>query len=319
MLVDHLITSEDVFSAFYPPAPAKEYKETALGKRVDLGISGEKVKKGFEVTHIEPRSDAYAKGLRVGDVIIRIGKKKIRKLDKATIVDFLNPLIDTKVLLTYLDRGNIKKRIEAFSKEYFKQTVFLIPVEVPGVFCLRIERFNKKSSEDLFRYLGLVRQAQPLYGLIIDLRGNPGGPPLAAREISSFFLPPGDDFAYFQKKGRPKALLDVPRIPDKFHYHGPLVILIDKKSGSASELFSGILQRKGRAVLMGTNSAGQVMLKSMFHFDDESMLLLITSRGYHSDGRPFSFDGLSPDRRIEDAEVDVLEYAATYFYYLSQK
>ena len=319
LLVDHLKTSEDIFSAFYPPKPAKEYEETALGKRVDLGITGEKVKKGYEITFIEPRSDAYAKGLREKDVILYIGRNKVRKLTEEEIKDLLNPLLGTEVKIVYFDRNKKKHKIRVVSKEYFKQTVFLIPVEMPGVFCLQIERFNKKTAEDLFRYLTFIRSQQMVQGLILDLRNNPGGPPLAAREIASFFLPPGDDFAYFQKRGHPKARLDVPRIPEKYHYRGPMVILINEQSGSASELFSGIMQKRKRAVLIGTQSAGQVMLKSMFHLEDESMLLLITSRGYHPDGSPFSFGGLNPDRLIEDQEIDMVEYAALFFYYLQHK
>jgi C-terminal processing protease CtpA/Prc len=64
-------------------------------------------------------------------------------------------------------------------------------------------------------------------------------------------------------------------------------------------LFSGVLQDRERALLMGENSAGQVFLKSMFHFDDESMVLLVTARGHYPDGKVFSFDGLNPDIPVE--------------------
>ena len=115
-------------------------------------------------------------------------------------------------------------------------------------------------------------------------------------------------------------LLDVPTIPKEFHYDGPMVILIDKDTGSASELFSGILQKRGRTILMGKNSAGQVMLKSMFNLSDNSMVLLVTGRGYHPDGSYFSFDGLTPDKVVEDnEEIDIVDYAATYFVYMSMK
>ncbi len=172
----------------------------------------------------------------------------------------------------------------------------------------------------MFRFLQYYKSKGEIKGLVIDLRGNPGGPPLAAREISSFFLPPGSGFAYFKQKDTIKGTLDVPKIPEKYVYDGPLVILIDKKSGSASELFSGTLQRRNRAVLMGTNSAGQVMLKSMFHFDDESMVLLVTARGHHPDGHVFSFGGLIPEKRIEDnREADILKYAAQYLIYERNK
>ncbi|HLD69495.1 MAG TPA: S41 family peptidase, partial [Candidatus Omnitrophota bacterium] len=131
-------------------------------------------------------------------------------------------------------------------------------------------------------------------------------------EISSFFLTPGEDFAYFEGKHQPKALLDVPKIPEQYHYKGPIVILVNKESGSASELFSGVMQSRGRATLMGTSTAGKVLLKSMFNFEDQSMLLLVTAAGHFPDGRMFSFEGLSVDRKVEEEKADWVNLAALY-------
>ena len=134
---------------------------------------------------------------------------------------------------------------------------------------------------------------------------------MAAQEISGFFLPPNEEFAYFQKKDRPKAILNVPELPELDRYKGDIVILIDKKSGSAAELFSGIMKKRGRAFLMGNNTAGQVFLKSMFYFSDGSMALLVTARGHHPDGEIFSYDGVVPDEKIEDSK-DLIQQAAKY-------
>jgi len=74
-----------------------------------------------------------------------------------------------------------------------------------------------------------------------------------------------------------------------------------------------VLQMRNRAFLMGENSAGQVMLKSMFDLDDGSMLLLITARGHYPDGSVFSFDGLKPDKKFEDTDkVDLIDFATLY-------
>ena len=113
-------------------------------------------------------------------------------------------------------------------------------------------------------------------------------------------------------KNRPKSSLDVPEIPEEYRYKGDIVILVDNKSGSASELFSGILQGRDRAVVMGVNTAGQVFLKRMFYLEDQSMLLLVTARGHHPDGTVFSFDGVEPNEKIEDMDIDLIKYAAEY-------
>ncbi len=317
-LVDFLKSKEDVFSAFYPPKFAEEYAKDALGERIDLGIDGEKKDAGFLVVHVEPRSDAYALGLRENDLILSIGGADVAGLDEKTIDEKLTPLKGDKISIKYLsyeDRG--EKTIEPVSKEYYKQTVFMCDSPVPGVFCLELPKFNRMTSEDLLRYLVYVKEQNPR-GLILDMRGNPGGPPLAAREISAFFLKGTDQFAYFQKKGQDKAELDVPVIPDEFKFDGPMVILVDKESGSAAELFSGVMQQKGRAVLMGENTSGQVMLKSMFDLDDKGMLLLITSRGHYPDGRTFSFNGLDPDNKVTpEYWPNLVKIAAIYLYKVS--
>lgn len=312
-LVDALKTKEDKFSQFYPPKPAEKFKHEALGERIDLGIEGQKSGAGFLVTRIEPRSDAFEKGLREQDMLLRIGAKKFKDLPQADIEKELSPLAGTQVRLAYLDHEAKKeKSITVVSKEYFKQTVFLRPVAVPGVMCLEIPKFNRSSGEDLFRFLQVVKENNAR-GLVLDLRGNPGGPPLAAREMSSFFLKGGEEFAHFQKRGIPPDSLDVPAIPDQYKYDGPMVILVDQDSGSAAELFSGILQFRHRAVLFGTNTAGQVLLKSMFPMDDGSMIGLVTAPGYYPDGTRFSFNGLTPDETINNAPKEgLINLAAAY-------
>ncbi|MCA9401149.1 MAG: hypothetical protein KC713_05950, partial [Candidatus Omnitrophica bacterium] len=290
------------------------------GKRMDIGISGEKTDQGYFLTLVEPRADSYAKGLRENDLVLAFNGTQVQDMTQEDIDRAVNPLEGNATQITFLSHlSQEEKTVQVETKEYFKKLIFELPTKVKGIYALELRRFNRKTAEDMLRYLEYFRSQSEIKGLILDLRGNPGGPPLAAREISSFFLPPGDDFAYFQKKGMPKAMLDVPEIPKKFHYDGPMVILINEKSGSASELFSGVLQRRGRAVLLGENSAGQVMLKSMFHFEDESMVLLITSRGHHPDGAVFSFNGLTPNKKIspEDDE-SILDLATNYLVYVNK-
>jgi len=311
-LVDDLKAEDDIFSAFFPPKPAKKYEQKVLGKRIDLGIEGQKIDEGYLVLRVQIRADAYDQGLREKDVILSVDGKDLALLTEEEINTLLTPLEGEEVALQYVAYQDRQRHaIKVVSREYFKQFVFMIPVDVPDVYCLKIERFNRMTAEDITRYMTYILQ-QEKSSLIIDLRGNPGGPPLAAREISAFFLPPNQEFAYFQRKNKPKASLFVPRIPPTYHYKGDMVILVDEKSGSASELFSGILQKRGRATIMGTNTAGQVFLKHMFPFEDDSMLLLVIARGHHPDGSVFSFDGVPPDKRVEDADIDLVNYAAQY-------
>jgi len=312
-LVDELRSKDDRFTQFYPPKPAVKFQHEALGEKIDLGIEGKKNDIGFLVTRMEPRSDAYDKGLREDDLILQIDGASVHGLSQDVIEGKLTPLVNTKVKLSYLsNETKTQKDIEVVSKEYFKQTVFLHPVPVDRVFCLEVPKFNRMTGEDMYRFLRIV-EAQNPKGLVLDLRGNPGGPPLAAREISAFFLKGGDEFAYFQRRGAPKADLDVPVIDPQYQFNGPMVILVDEGTGSAAELFSGIMQFRGRAVVLGVNTAGQILLKSMFPMDDGSMVALVVARGHYPDGTVFSFDGITPDKIISGAPKDgLINLAAAY-------
>jgi len=319
-LVDFLKDPEDRFSKFFPPQVAQEYEQTVLGVRINLGIEGELGEDGYLITRLEPRGNLYIKGLRVNDRILKIDGQSVLKMTAEKIEELLTPEKGAFVKLTYFDANEkVEKTVDVESTEYYQQAVFLEPVSAPDVFCLRIERFNRKTGEDMFNYLRFISQQSDHPDLIIDLRDNPGGPPLAAREISSFFLTPDEEFAYFQKRDDPKALLTVPEIPEELRFKGRIVILINEKSGSASELFSGVMKYRDRAFLMGENSAGQVFLKSMFFMDDESMLLLVTGRGHYPDGEVFAFDGVKPDKYVSE-ERDLVQYAANFLVYMrSQK
>jgi carboxyl-terminal processing protease len=269
---------------------------------------------------MEPRSDAYTKGLRENDVITSIDGLLVKTLEQSEIEKKLTPLINTKVNLNYLEHDTHQsKMVEIISQEYFKQEVFLRPVDVPGIFCLEIQHFNFTMADDFLRFLQFIEQHNPK-GLVLDLRNNPGGPPLAAQQLSSFFLKGGDELIYFQQRNQPKAGLDVLSIPEQFKFKAPVVILVNDQSGSSSELFAGMMQFYKRAVVLGTNTAGQMMLKKMFPLGDGSMVALVTGRGHYPNGEPFSFDGITPDQIINNAPKEgLINLAAQYLLMSSQK
>jgi len=305
-LVDALRSKDDRFTQFYPPKPAEKFKHEALGEKIDLGIEGKKNDIGFLVTRMEPRSDAYDKGLREDDLILKIDGASVRRMSEDVINGKLTPLINTHVKLSYLSNDTkANKVIDVVSKEYFKQTVFLHPVPVDGVFCLEVPKFDRMTGADMYRFLQIINAQHPK-GLVLDLRGNPGGPPLAAREVSAFFLKGGDELVYFQKRNEPKIDLDVPTVDPQYQFSGPIVILVDAGTGSAAELFSGIMQFRHRAVVLGVNTAGQILLKSMFPMGDGSSIALVTARTHYPDGSVFGFDGITPDKVINDAPKDGL-------------
>ena len=318
-LVDMLKQPDDLFSRYWPPKPAEEFVKEVYGKKIDLGIEGHLIDRGYLVDFIEPRSDAYGKGLRENDLIVRVDGDDVPGMGEAALREKLTPLEGAKVAIGYFSgRTGLPHAIEAVSREYFKQGVFIKPTGVPDIYCLDLQKFNQATPEDFARLMGAIAPRGPK-GLVIDLRGNPGGPPLAARAISAFFLPNGEQLVYFEGRTRPKAELDIPILPEGYRVDWPMAVLVDKGTGSAAELFSGVLQDRKRAIVIGEDTAGQVLLKSMYDLSDGSTLALVNARGHFPDGRPFPFSGVRPDEYIPAAQKDdMVTLAAKYLYLRSQ-
>ncbi|MBF0330553.1 MAG: hypothetical protein HQL17_01345 [Candidatus Omnitrophica bacterium] len=314
-LVDALKQPDDIFSRYLPPKPAQQFAQEVYGKKIDLGIEGHLIDKGYVVDFIEPRSDAYEKGMRDNDLIVNLAGEPVLSLGEAKIKDKLIPLEGSKVLIDFLSGASMSPAaIEVVSKEYFKQTVFEKPTGVPGIYCFQIQKFNQGTPEDFSRLMGSIAPKNPR-GLVLDLRGNPGGPPLAARAISAFFLPNGEPLVYFEGRNRPRSDLDIPVLPEGYRVDWPMAVLVNKGTGSAAELFSGVLQDRKRAVVLGDKTAGQVLLKSIFDLSDGSQLAMVNARGHFPDGRPFPFDGVHPNESLpSDQEGDAINLAAKYLY-----
>lgn len=306
LLVQKLKDPTDSFSGFMPPKEAEEFQSQVLGYELGIGLSGHMTYKGYELDKVELRSDSYKKGIQKGDVVLKIDDVNVLKMSEEELKKALYPPLGTIVNLeVYFSKKKTTEKVGVEVIEFFKETLGSIPTGVPGMFYIKINQFNEKTGDD-FIILTNFYIRQGMNKLVIDLRENPGGPPLAARDIASLFFKPGTELFYFQRKNRPKALLGT--IFKPIHYDGQIAVLIDKGSGSASELFSGMMKQYNRAVIFGNeNSAGKTFLKSMFKMNDESMLFLVTSLAYMSDGEQYPLSGVKPDIHVPD-NVDMFKY-----------
>jgi len=294
LMVNKLKDPNDIFSSFIPPREAKEFKEKALGYSQGIGIEGALIDTGYLIDRVELRSDSYKKGIRPGDIIISVGGRNIIGLSEEEFKTAMFPPLGAVVSLEILFRDTQEiTQVDVKVIEFFNETLSSVPTGIPGMFYVKINQFNKKTGEDMKLLLSYFMR-QNMNKLVIDLRGNAGGPPLAAREIASMFLKPNVDLFYFQRKNRPRAILKT--FYSNIRYTGRIAILIDKGSGSASELFAGTLRERERAIIIGSErSAGKTLLKSMFHFEDKSMLLLVTSLAYLYNGDTYDTKGIEPD------------------------
>ncbi len=304
LLVEKLKDPEDTFTNFIPPKEAEEYAKKVYGYEHGLGISGNMSGDIFVITDVEARSDAYAKGIRPGNAIMAINGSGVNTLSQQEIESLLSPPLDTEVqmIIAIIE----ERRLQPYTlvcKEFFTETVDEFPTGLPGVTYFKINKFNKETANDLKAYIEQHGVTNIEY-VVLDVTDNPGGPPLAVREILALFLPPESRVSYYVRRDKPVAGLVTPA--SDILYTGRMIVLVDGKSGSSSEILAGALQAHKRAVIMGKeNTAGSAHLKSGIRFEDGSMLALLTGQSFIFDGTLLGFDGISPDYVIPDDVTDV--------------
>lgn len=303
LLVLRLRGGEDRFSTFVPPKKAEAFKQEIYAARTDLGLFGRPTAEGYLLERVEKHSNAFKEGLRPGDLILQIDQKPLAGLDVATIEDWLKPEVNQSRRLTV--RGASDGRVAEITltaESYFAETVKKIPVKEKDVLVLQIQHFNQKTSDDLGDELAPL--AASTRHLILDLRDNQGGPPLATREILGFFLPENDPLFFIVRKNRLPFLLSAARRSPR--YAGVITVLVNEKTASAAETLSGVLREKGLARLVGHQTAGASYLKSLYDYADGSSVLLVTSRTFFHNQKVFPAQGLKPDLELAPEE-DALE------------
>jgi carboxyl-terminal processing protease len=129
-------------------------------------------------------------------------------------------------------------------------------------------------------------------GLIIDLRGNPGGVYFVRQTIASHLVGTREMFISYQfRDRRESAYLD--QVSDA--YPGEVVILVDELSASSSEEFAGSLQALGRATVIGMQTAGSCLTANIVPLPHGGILIYANSQSQTTDGRVLEFNGVLPD------------------------
>jgi carboxyl-terminal processing protease len=234
------------------------------------------------ITHVDPGGNAAKAGLRTGYILKNIDNASLEvgvkyATEKAALTPYLNFVIRQSVLthflggrpgtdveIVYLDQenkeqkavikrerlsGDLSPPIGNFPPMY---TEFESRRLASGIGYLRFSTFTPQLMEKICSTLKSMGDAP---GIIIDLRGNPGGIIGMASGVSGLLMnKPGLVGALQTRSGQTA----VPSYPQRHSYTGPVAILIDRLSGSTAEVFAAAMQEWGRATIVGENSAGVV-------------------------------------------------------------
>jgi carboxyl-terminal processing protease len=283
--IDGMLRTLDPHSKFFDPKAFTALREDQRGRYYGLGIT---VTTRFgKVTVISPPfmgSPAEKVGLRVGDVITHVDGQSTQGMDINEAVSRLKGPRGTAVNIMVMRPGvNDPLPMSVIRDEIAKFTISNAFNIRDKIGYIDLESFAETTGAELREALKKV-DARSLEGLILDLRGNPGGLLQEAIEVSETFLQKGQ--LIVETRGRTRGS-NRPYASQRLNNENlyPIVVLIDKSSASASEIVSGALQDHDRALIVGETSFGKGLVQSVYPLGKNAGLALTTQKWYTPSGR----------------------------------
>lgn len=231
-----------------------------------------------------PGSPAYKAGIRPGDVILKVDEKSCKGLTVDQVANLLKGPRGTVVHIT-VGREGWKKPLEftVTRQEINHPSVDYATLIKPGVGYIDISTFeNEDTARELAEALKKL-DAPELKGLVLDLRGNPGGLLDQAVQVADQFLDKGQ--LIVSHHGRASSERRYYAIHGNGGDHVPIVVLVNGGTASASEIVSGALQDHGRALIAGTTTFGKGLVQTVSQLSYGTGLALTTARYYTPSGR----------------------------------
>lgn len=304
-----ILESLDPHSSFLPPDMYKEMQTDTKGEFGGIGIEIT-IKDGFP-TVITPIEDtpAFKAGMKAGDHIVKIDGKPTKNMGLLDVVKLIRGPKGKAVTLTVAREGaqGLKEYTVLRDTIVVKSVKFRMLSDEYGY--IRLAQFQEKTSRDLdnaLKELEKSNKGKPLKGLILDLRNDPGGLLEQAVEVSDKFLSEGIIVSIEGRGGKKTA--DENKM--KFYaqkkgqkFLGPMVVLVNEGSASASEIVAGALQDYKRAIIVGTKSFGKGSVQTIFPLGDGSAVRLTTAKYYTPKGRSIQSEGIAPDITVENTFV----------------
>ena len=280
--INSMLKSLDPYTRFYDEQGVENARINANGQYGGTGLEADFKNNKLIVTDIIEVSPAAKNALFIGDEILAINEIAIDAEQKETSLSQLRGLPDTKIIL------KIKRQNKSFEKELSLVSIIKNPVPYYSLLenksgYIALAKFNEKAFDKVEEaFLSLKEQG--MTHLILDLRGNPGGLLNQAIAIVSLFVPKGS--LVVTTKAKVEKWSETYRtMKEPLDLTMPLVVLVNGRSASASEIVSGALQDLDRAVIVGTRSYGKGLVQRFRKLTYGTQFKLTISKYYTPSGR----------------------------------
>jgi len=294
-------TLDDPFTAFIEPEVAAINREDDTGSFEGIGAYVSMEDGYLRIVSTFKGQPAEAAGLQRGDIVLEVDDTPIENMSVYEAIALIRGPSGTEVRLTILRADQ-----EPFEVEIVRASIDIPVVEYEmrpdGLAYVSLTEFSSDASAKLEAALEELLEQDP-EGLILDLRGNPGGWLNEAVLTTGLFLPQNSLVLIERFKDqteRPYFSSNVPVSTDV-----PMVVLVDGGSASASEILAGALQDAGRAVLIGETTFGKGSVQWPHELSNGAELRVTVARWFTPDDRAIHGEGLEPDITVELTNEDL--------------
>ncbi len=271
----------DPHSNFFDPKSYSALREEQSGKYYGVGMQIAPRNNKIIVVAPFAGTPAYKAGLRPGDVIIAVDAKATDNMSVSDVADLLKGPKGTNVHISILREASEKPlEFNVIRDEIPRNSVDLKFMVRPGVGYMHISAFNETTEqevEDALQGFG------DLKGLILDLRGNPGGLLNEGVGVADKFLKKGQVIVSHHGRSSPEKMYKAAHGNGGKDY--PLVVLVNRGTASAAEIVSGAIQDHDRGLIVGEVTFGKGLVQTVYPLSENTGLALTTAKYYTPSGR----------------------------------
>lgn len=294
--ISHMLSELDPYTVYYPEERHDEILNFASGRYAGIGVSLRSMRsqRRCMLTAVEHGGPAEIGGLRPGDILLRVGARELGEAASDSPEDLAAYALEVAAALrgepgSTIDiivqrPGQTRPRAYTVRRRLIEQksvTYAAMVSDSVGYICLM--RFNENTGSELRQATATLLQ-RGAYGIVIDLRGNPGGLLSAAVDAVALFIPKETEVV--RTRGNEHLRNEVYYTnSDPIDERVPLVVLTDGESASAAEITAGALQDYDRAVIVGRRTFGKGLVQSTYDLPYGGLLKITTARYYIPSGR----------------------------------